>query len=78
MSFENRKDVLVFPNGIWELKFDEVDLVNGASSTSDALYVVAGTAATVASVAAKVGAPQVAAGAAVVGLVAFVAASVIS
>jgi hypothetical protein len=60
-----------------ELSFDEIDAVSGANETSDALYVVAGTAVTVASVAARLGAPQVAAGAAVIGLVAFVAAAAI-
>lgn len=59
------------------LDFDEIGAVGGANDTSNALYVVAGTAATVASVAARAGAPQVAAGAAVVGLVAFVAAAII-
>lgn len=60
-----------------ELSFDEIDAVGGANETSDTLYVVAGAAATAASVAGRMGAPQVAAGLAVVGLVAFVAAVVI-
>lgn len=78
MSYMNHSTDFAPAGGIQELGFDEVELVDGGSSTSDTLYVVAGVAATVASVAARAGAPQVAAGAAVVGLVAFIAASVIS
>ena len=74
MSYMDSGATFAGNGGIMALKFDEIALVGGASDTSDALYVVAGTAATVASVAARCGAPQVAAGAAVVGLIAFVAA----
>ena len=77
MSYMDSGATFAGNGGIMALNFDEIAMVGGASDTSDALYVVAGTAETVAAGAAYMGAPQVAAAAAVIGLVAFVAAAAI-
>jgi hypothetical protein len=49
---------------------DEIDVVSGGSTTSDTAYAVSIAAFTGASIAARFGQPEIAAGAAVVGLVA--------
>lgn len=64
-------------DAIQELSFDEIDYINGGSDTADALKVTAAAAFTGTSVAARVGGVKVAAGLAVVGLVAYAAAEII-
>lgn len=62
---------------IQTLSFDEIDLVDGGSKTSENLEAVAAGAMVVAGGASLMGNAPVAAGAAVVGLVAYAAAQII-
>lgn len=55
---------------VMSLSADEIDVVSGASTTSDTAYAISAAAFTGASIAGRFGQPEVAAGAAVVGLIA--------